>query len=40
MHIDADYSGGHACWHWYSQVPYVGDYVNDKIFSIHIHYAP
>jgi hypothetical protein len=40
MYTDAFYSGQMAYWHWYTQVPYVGDAMNDRISSIHINYEP
>jgi hypothetical protein len=40
MYTNAVYSGQLAYWHWWSQVPYVGDAMNDRISSIHISYEP
>jgi hypothetical protein len=41
MYPHSEYRGSPSgYWHWYYQVPYVGDDLNDKISSIHINYQP
>jgi len=40
MYENAYYGGRSGYWHWWNQVGYVGDALNDRISSIFIHYQP
>ncbi|WP_141576668.1 hypothetical protein [Actinomadura sp. WMMA1423] len=40
MWENASYGGRHAAWKYYTAVPYVGDQLNDRISSVHVHYEP